>query len=331
MKLKNNPDTPAEVLVGFFVFIVLLALGIFTIVLSRENVFEKSYPLEVSFEDVGGLREGDNVFMRGVRIGSVKDIRIGDRGVTVTAKLEQPVDLHRGYRIEVQATSVLGGKFMNIHEGDPRTPRIPDDAVPEGRVPVDLIDEASEVVRRLNEAFGEGGVVANLEDSMENVNAITRDLREGKGTMGRLIREDTLYRDLEMILADLREVSGRLRSGRGTIGKLLSEDDTLYRDLSEAASSLKNVAARLESGEGTLGRLIHDDGEVYRNLDETSASLKRIAAGLERGEGTLGKLIRDEGLYNEVDQLIEELRAAVDDAREATPVTTFSSVVFGAL
>ena len=51
-------------------------------------------------------------------------------------------------------------------------------------------------------------------------------------------------------------------NGKGTIGKLLSEDDTLYNDLVEAAASIKNISASIEKGEGTLGKLIKDD-ELY--------------------------------------------------------------------
>ena len=47
------------------------------------------------------------------------------------------------------------------------------------------------------------------------------------------------------------------------------------------------------------------------------------------GKGSLGKLLADDSLYNEVDSLLHEGRAAIDDIRETSPITTFSSIFFG--
>ena len=59
---KYRREVTIEIIVGLFMFTVLIALGIFTIVLSRENMLKKSYPYEFIFSEVSGLREGDNVF-----------------------------------------------------------------------------------------------------------------------------------------------------------------------------------------------------------------------------------------------------------------------------
>ena len=60
MSDKYNKDLSIEVHVGFFMFIILIALGIFTIVLSRQNFLQKRYPVEVAFGEISGLRDGDN-------------------------------------------------------------------------------------------------------------------------------------------------------------------------------------------------------------------------------------------------------------------------------
>ena len=63
---KYRREVTIEIMVGLFMFIVLIALGIFTIVLSQENLLKKTYAYEFVFSEIGGLREGDNVAMQQV-------------------------------------------------------------------------------------------------------------------------------------------------------------------------------------------------------------------------------------------------------------------------
>jgi len=125
-------------------------------------------------------------------------------------------------------------------------------------------------------------------------------------------------------------VAERLEAGQGTLGKLLSEDDTVYQDISATVASLKDVSERLNRGEGTLGKLLSSDDQLYDDLSGTVASLKNVAAKIENGEGVLGKLVNDDKLYQDIEATVGEVRATVDDMRETSPITTFSSIFFGA-
>jgi phospholipid/cholesterol/gamma-HCH transport system substrate-binding protein len=295
MKRSRLQETSMEVTVGAFMFMILLALGFFTIVLSRQNIFSPSYKIDVVFENVKGLREGDNVFVRGVSIGKIKTLQIKPDGVHVNVNLEQPVELHEDYAIEILPSSVLGGRYLNIYEGSHSTPMISKGAVVIGLTPVDLIDEATKTIQIVKKALEEGKIIENLKSTMAQLNDVTAKLSKGEGTIGKLMTDDQVYNDLHEITANLKDISDRAAHGRGTIGKLLSEDDALYTNLTAAAESIRN-----------------------------------ISASIEKGDGTLGKLIKDDKLYEEVTLTLHEARAAIDDFREAAPITTFSSIFFGA-
>ena len=284
-----------EVTVGAFMFMVLLALGFFTIVLSRQNIFTPSYRVDVVFDNVKGLREGDNVFVRGVSVGKIKTLQIKPDGVHVSVNLDQPVELHDDYAIEILPSSVLGGRYLNIYEGSHGAPMIPKGAVVKGLTPVDLIDEATKTTQMIKKALEEGKIIENLKSTMAQLNDVTAKLSKGEGTIGKLMADNKVYDDLQAITTNLKDISERAAKGKGTIGKLLSEDDTLYTNLVEAAASIKN-----------------------------------ITASIEKGDGTLGKLVKDDKLYEEAKITLHEIRAAIDDFREAAPITTFSSIFFGA-
>jgi phospholipid/cholesterol/gamma-HCH transport system substrate-binding protein len=284
-----------EVTVGAFMFMILLALGFFTIVLSRENLFTPTYHFDVVFNEVKGLREGDNVFLRGVSVGKIKRLEIQPGGVQVRVNLEIPAELHQDYRVEILPSSVLGGRYLNIYEGSEILPLVEKGAVIRGVPPVDLIDEATRTTQLIKKALDEGGIIENLKATMTQLKEITTKLSAGEGTLGKLLVDDSVYTNVEEIVSNLRVVSERLNGGKGTIGKLLSEDDTLYQD-----------------------------------LKDTVASLKTVSGAVSGGEGSLGKLVMNDELYQEVRVLLHEIQATVDDYRETVPIVTFTSILLGA-
>jgi phospholipid/cholesterol/gamma-HCH transport system substrate-binding protein len=309
MSDKYHKDLSIEVLVGFFMFIILIALGVFTIILSRQNFFKKTYPVAISFDRISGLRDGDNVFLRGMKVGVVKETVLTNNHVVVSADLDVPVQFRKGYKVEVVASSMLGGKQLKIDEGSLDAPLIPEDAVINGTTPTDILEEL-------------GAAVAGIREMTDQISA-------GKGTLGKLIKDDAVYNSLQETLANLRDVSDKLVKGEGTVGKLIN-DETVYNDLKSTMDNLNEVSGRLANGEGTLGKLLAKDDQLYQDISATMTNLRTITDKVGTGEGTLGKLVNDDKLYDEAGKLLGELRAAIDDMRETSPVTTFSTVLFGA-
>lgn len=285
-----------EVIVGAFMIMVMLGMGYFTIILSREPLFTKKITMEVVFNGINGLNKGDRVVIRGMHIGKVKGFKLEEQGVRVTAILDEPITLRSDYKISVVASSILGGRQLEIDEGSPGAKVLPADMPLRGRDPHDLLAEATELITEIKKAFVEGHVISNIQEAV----------------------------------AQVKQVTTRVSEGKGMLGKLLSEDETLYKDLSATVASLKTVTARLEKGEGTLGKLMSTDDQVYKDLAASVASLKNITASLEKGEGALGKLMKDNKLYTDVESIVSEARATLDDFRETAPIVTFTSVFFGA-
>ncbi len=322
MKRSQLKEMSMEVVVGAFMFMILLALGFFTIILSYENILQPRYHVETRFDHVQGLRQGDNVFMRGVLVGRVKSLTVETDGVRVVATLQQPAQLREGYRVEIKPSSVLGGQYLSIYEGPLDAPKIPEDTVLRGTEPVDLMDEATSAIKAIRDSMEEGQILYNIEKTMANLSQLTEDLTEGRGTIGRLLVDETVYNNLEDITANLREVSGILERGEGTLGALI-HDDTIYKNLAD-------VTTRLAEGKGMLGRLMSEDDALYDDIAATAASLREITEKIQHGEGTMGKLVTEDELYEEAKLLLHEIRAAIDDFRETAPITTFTSIFFGA-
>ena len=289
-------EMAVEMVVGAFMVLIFLGLACFTIVLSRESWFRKKAIMEVVFNNVMGLREGDNVVVRGMPIGKVSQLSLQEDGVRVTASLDQPVALRQDYRVTIVSTTVLGGHYLNIDAGSPEAPLLGPDQTCRGEDPYDLMADAAQVVNSVKQGLIEGGVI----DALTNT------------------------------VAKIQMIVTRVEAGEGTLGKLLSKDDQVYQDLASTVAKAQTIVTRVEAGEGTLGKLLSKDDQVYQDLASTVASLKTMTDRVSRGEGVMGRLISDDQLAGELDSVVREVRGAVDDFRETSPVSTFTSIFFGA-
>jgi phospholipid/cholesterol/gamma-HCH transport system substrate-binding protein len=354
-KAKKRNDVTTEIVVGAFMFIILVILLTITVVISQNKFFEKSYSLTARFPNIGGLKEGEPIFVRGVKVGFVETIRIAEEstGVDVEMRLAREISLYEDYEIFVEASSMLGGMRLVIYEGSPQLAALSSGQLEnlEGQPARDVLREAGEVVEMVKKSLIEQGTLESISDVARNLSEITDKINRGEGTVGRLIQEDGLYNDaksilenlgtvsadIELVAKDARAISARLAAGEGTLGKLLSKDEAMYANLtntleqiSQASTDARSVMARLENGEGTIGKLLSADDSVYQDLQDAMAALKDVSVALSEQNGTVGKLINDETLYIKVESLIDEARATIDDFRETSPITTFSSVFFGA-
>ena len=80
-------------------------------------------------------------------------------------------------------------------------------------------------------------------------------------------------------VADARKIVDQVNSGQGTVGKLIKED-TLYRETTESMTNLKEILQKINQGKGTVGKIINDE-EFYRNAKLTLQKLDQATEGLE--------------------------------------------------
>lgn len=325
-----------ELIVGAFMFAVLVGLFIFTVIIGQQSLFSKRYDIQFRFTEVMGLRDGDNIVVRGMPIGKIDILTLKPDGVVVHGLLTQPVVIHEGCRVRVVTTSILGGRYLEITDGPATNALMATDAILAGDKPVDLMNELQGVVTDVRSALNEGGIIRNIQVASTNVREIAEKLNRGEGTIGKLINDDSVYKDLQAIGKDVREASasfneivGNLKQGEGTLGKLLT-DDTVYKDVQKVAANLKEISDRIVSGEGTLGKLFSKDDQLYQDISAAANSIKEIAGRMDRGEGLLGKLSKDEDLYHDAKAAMNDFRAVLDDYRENSPVVSFVSILFSA-
>jgi phospholipid/cholesterol/gamma-HCH transport system substrate-binding protein len=300
----------SQLRVGIF---VLLAIGILVfLVLNASgdiNPFSKKLHLKARFVDANGLREGSEVRLAGVRVGKVDKIALlppsdvpNAPRVEVLMTIDSSIDGRpANERIRSDSTaqqgspSLLGNEMLiNITPGTAVGAPVQDYAV--------LPSSSSNTVNDF--ATSGTDLAQRLSKLSDEINGIVKDVKEGKGTVGRLFTDEALYNNLNATIRETEDVMHQVRSGNGSAGRFIN-DPALYNNANEITASLRAIAADLRAGKGTAGRLLTDD-ELYNRINRTVDKLDRAAdqinsliAEVNEGRGTLGRLIRDEQIYND--------------------------------
>jgi len=320
----------SELRVGLLVLIAIAVLVVLILNASGElNPFASHLHLRARFADANGLREGSEVRLAGVRIGKVDRIKLmtptevgnapsGQSPPKVEARLtiDTKIDgvpatdrIRTDSTAQQAAPSILGSEMIvNITPGTSiGQPVKENDLLPStsGSTMSDLATNGTELAQKLSK----------LSDQL---NEVVKNVREGKGTVGRLFNDEALYNNANDIAANLKKLSADLTAGRGTAGKLL-ESDEMYNKISRIADrvnhsmdQIDSIVAGVNNGQGTLGKLVKDEA-IYNDartaiarFNTTAARIDNVVAGAQRGEGTLGKLITDDQLYSNVNNLSSE-------------------------
>ena len=181
------------------------------------------------------------------------------------------------------------------------------------------------------------------------------DVRDKDGSLHRLIYEPELYNSLIKLTEDMRapmkqideafvevkKFTRGLNEGDGVVSKLVYDpgwvkqiNDTLV-DMRKAGEILRVVFEKINEGDGVLTKLLNDEkigegiDDALAALDSVSNDMKKITGRMVEGEGTLGKLLAKSEFYEEMSNLLGEVRGAVEDSREFVPVSSALSVLFG--
>src|SRR5215213_9372823 len=109
--------TRLEWRVGLFVFIGLVVLGALLLQFSKGTTFFRpTYNLLLRAANVGGLKVKSSVFMAGVQVGTVSDIKLGPQGtnVTITLKIYKQFEIHTDARFLIEQAGFLGDQYVAI-------------------------------------------------------------------------------------------------------------------------------------------------------------------------------------------------------------------------
>src|SRR5690606_2475877 len=221
-------ENKRSIIVGLFVFlgVVVLVAGIL-ILGGQQKRFGGSIELHAVFNNVGGLKEGNNVWFSGVKIGTIKKISFTkNRKVAIVMNIEaksQPY-IRKDAVAQISSEGFIGNKIIVLMGGSNEAPSVEDG------------DELESQEGNDTEAM-----LATLQVNNENLVAITDDIkalservRKGKGMLGALFTDSLMAENFKATLANLQQASENAKQISGSLGdfsKNLNREGTLAHEL----------------------------------------------------------------------------------------------------
>jgi len=254
--------SPKAIGAGAFVVIGLLMFAVALFMIGeRRMLFERRFTVYTEFSRLGELEPGAPVRVAGADAGEVTDILIPSTpSQKFKVKMEVREKLHPIIRTDSvavpQTEGLVGGVFVNIGVGTDRAPRVAEGGTIPGRDPFeisDLLQQANDTMMMI------GDTVNALRGDAETAVKEVAGTAEDAHALLDQIRPDleAIAKNGNVISSDTRELVAKINGGQGTIGKLVN-DDTLYRQFHDLADQAQTVMTNLHEVSDEARRAIVD-------------------------------------------------------------------------
>lgn len=285
-----------KIVVGTFIFVglAIFILGVFTLG-SQKKAFVKSFTVDVIFDDIQGLKTGNNVWFSGVKIGTIKKIQFyGTSQVQVILNIEEEAHkyIHKDASASISSDGLIGNKIIVITGGTPKFP-----FVEEGdRLRVNTTLSTDDIMKtfQVNNK--------NLVDVTSDFKILARGLVEGKGTVGSLLTDQQVADDFKKIVVNLKNTTAsanRMAAELDAFSKTLNTKGGLADKLLTDTA----VFARLEASVTELQKTANAAATMTENLNKASAKFNQ-------SDNAVGILLNDQKTAEQVKSIIMNMETS---------------------
>jgi phospholipid/cholesterol/gamma-HCH transport system substrate-binding protein len=323
-----------EVKVGVLILVSLGILAAFVLIMGGLS-FEKTYTLYVDFDNPGGLQTGAPVRVAGVKVGKVSELAFmggkvdpkTNRRTLVRAKISVEArvkdSIHDDADFYVTTQGVLGEQYLAIDPGSPQKGVLPENSVVKGIDPprldlflakaYELLDTTMNGIRNNRELISD--IATNTAGLLKGLNTTLTDNRE---------RINRTMANLESLTTEANTLTVHARTqyvDNPKIARTIDNIDRLSSDiqkdsgpmLKDARESLANLnrASKAVGGEEEqvkLKKTIEDVAQLAARANATAADAQAIVQHIKKGNGTVGALVMDEAIYDDVQEMVRDLK-----------------------
>jgi phospholipid/cholesterol/gamma-HCH transport system substrate-binding protein len=294
-KIINNVKLGVFVLAGLLFLILLLYM-----IGRNRNMFGSNFTLKARFDNVQGLKPGNNVRFAGIEVGTVKKISIiNDTTIEVVMIIEDRMQsiIRKNAVVSIGTDGLVGNKVVNIVAAKEMAEGAADGDVLFSKKPLDT----DEMLRTLNKTNNDIAVIA------ENL----------KSTITRINNSNALWNLLsdEGLPDNLRQSAQNIKLATNKANGFINE--------------LNSIVADVRNGKGSLGTIINDTALVY-NLNEAVLKIKEVGAGadslsrrisllvnnvgndINNGKGTVHALLKDSAMAAAMNESLVNIRKGTD-------------------
>jgi phospholipid/cholesterol/gamma-HCH transport system substrate-binding protein len=331
---------------GLFVSLGLALAGLVILLIGKERrLFDEQITYRAAFDNVDGLKLDSPVRLGGLEVGRVAAITfapdLGDKRIVVL--IEMPVRFSQRVRgdsvARVAGRGVLGDKAVDISLGSP-------DAEPiaaggemmtgsSGDITT-LLKSAGEVmdntvaisrdIRAAVAAYSDPQLTKDATAVIRSLKMILGEIETGKGPLHALVYDNRVTHDMKGLLGSMAKAAvrldGALAAAEGILNEVHQGDGFAHAliyekkagkalaDIGSAAGELAILVRDARTSKtGAVHQLVYGDSRgMLSNLTDAAANLKQVTEKVNRGEGSLGGLINDPTVYEDLKQVLGNVR-----------------------
>lgn len=290
-----------EIKVGLVGLGILILLFFGIKFLKGIDIFNKEVSYHVLYKDVSGMHESNYIYLNGMKVGYIKDIKALDNraeNFLVTISISSKVNMTKDSKIVLFNADMLGSKALRLelghgellHKGDTIT----------GEIEIGMLDKL-------------GTAITPMAENLDSILSAT------KGILNQQNR-DNIQRtlaNLESTSRKLNDISqqfdGLIDSEKNKIKNIIANTESITANLKDNNERLSNIISRIDQITDTVAQ-----ANIGNTLSETSRTIERLNKVLgiiENGKGNLGLLINDEGLYRNLNESARKLDALIEDIK----------------
>lgn len=301
----------AEIKVGIFVLIALVALGYMSLQVGGGMFASKdTYPLVVYFDNVTGLKTGAPVEIAGIEVGTVSAIDLEDGKARLTLSIRQGVPVRADTAATIKSRGVLGDKFLELRGGSEGMPTL---NAGQRIVQSDRSADLEVLFEKVGQIADDIGLVAKSvanvfggPDGERDLRLTMHSLRDMTVSLNELVQEN--MQAINEVVTNFRDFSGDMKDITGnnkqSIGVIVDNFESASGKLSATLDNMNRMLGSINEGQGPMAKLVNDE-DMGDDLRKAVASLESVAAKIDEGKGTLGKLVNDKKTGKELDKALE--------------------------
>jgi phospholipid/cholesterol/gamma-HCH transport system substrate-binding protein len=295
----KTSTTKQDIKLGLFVFIgICLFLAAVFVIGKDNNMFSKKMYAYVVFKNVEGLKVGDNVWLSGVKIGIVKDVKIVSTGkviIRVQIKDEHSSFIKSDAVATIGSDGLVGNKILVINPG----------VAPYSLQSNDTI---SSILQTDTQALFDiaKDVGTNARSITDDLSKIIKGVQEGNGIIGELMQNGAFAVELRQVATNLKSSSSQtlavtkelnafmheLNNSDGLLKKLAS--DTMYAQaVDKTLSALQESAHQVETATVGLNHFVdkvNDKSNMLNVLVSNAEAANSLKNTLESAQSASAKL-----------------------------------------
>lgn len=304
----------AKLKTGILATVAMIIAGVLIFLLTGNGtVFEHQALLRTFMADSAGMAENAPVRLNGILVGHIKDVKLsGSRDPKRTVEVDMLLpdkylpEIPEDSKAAISAANLLGDKYINITRGSHKA----------------HAEEGSEIASLQTQDVPEilaqsSSLLSQFQTILGRVDGLLTVVESGKGNLGKLFKDDTLYDRLSATAGEVQDLVKDIHNSNGTISHLLY-DPAFFDDIRRPIHRIDDMLAELQQKKGTAGKLLYDsqlhDESVgaITDIRATIAEARKMLDDLNAGKGTAGKLLKDEDVHTQIDQIVKKLNVAMD-------------------